>query len=276
MSELAQSNNLLTEIKSAKQTIMPGANDGDLNLFAKICAKTGLDPFSRQIYAISRKQRDFQGQWVTRWTYQTSVDGFRVIAERSGKYEGQTPIYWCGPDAEWKDVWLQKTPPAAAKVGVYRSGHREPIWAVAKWLSYAQTTKSGTLMGLWSKMPDLMLGKCAESLALRRAFPNDLSGIYTSEEMAQAKTSVPKQADPNLEMKKVEDFIKDKKPQDDIKEDEYEYYNSLIKLTNADCSAIQKQINSWGFQTIEQVPRDKFKNIVQRLELKAADMGVSL
>lgn len=164
-----------------KEQIAPKATDDELRLFAQVCAKTGLDPFSRQIYAIHREVSEKQdgGQWVKkqRMTIQTSIDGFRVIAERSGQYEGQTPKEWCGPDGKWVTVWLSANQPAAARVGVWRTGFREPLYGIATWKEYAQ--ENGPM---WKKMGPHMLAKCAESLALRAAFPADLSGLYTTDE----------------------------------------------------------------------------------------------
>lgn len=164
-----------------KTQICPGASDDQLSLFQAICEKTNLDPFTRQIYGIVR-----QGKL----SIQTSIDGFRLIAARTLEYEGQSGPFWCGEDAVWRDVWLAKTPPSASKVGVFRKGFKEPIWAIARFDAYAQSYQ-GKLSNMWQKFSDLMIGKCAEALALRRAFPNELSGLYTSDEMGQTTNTEP-------------------------------------------------------------------------------------
>lgn len=177
------------QLSALKQLGLAQADAGDLAFFFHQAQRTGLDPFARQIYMINRGGK---------YGIQTSIDGFRIIAQRSGEYAGQTAPYWCGDDGVWKDVWLTNTPPAAAKIGVYRVGFPEPLWAVARWDSYAVLNNP-----IWKKMPDVMLAKCAESLALRKAFPNDLSGLYTDEEMSQAEVVEERPKPQRVELKAV-------------------------------------------------------------------------
>ncbi|WP_329474216.1 phage recombination protein Bet (plasmid) [Streptomyces sp. NBC_01723] len=164
----------------------------ELASFLHLCQRTQLDPFSRQIYLIGRWDRR-AGRKV--FTPQTSIDGYRVTAHRAAAKAGHKLGYedtvWCDSSGKWFDVWLSAEPPAAAKVVVVRDGQRFP--AVAKYSEYVQTNKENKPIGLWGKMPATMTAKCAEALALRMAFPNDLAGVYTAEEMAQADNPEPEQ-----------------------------------------------------------------------------------
>lgn len=165
------------------------APDGDKLVFLHVARRTGLDPFARQIHMVSRNTKDQRtNQWVTKWTIQTGIDGYRLIADRADKRDGTLREYadteWCDDQGVWHDVWTSLKPPTAARVIVFRNGRKFP--GVAMYREYVQTKRDGEPNSMWSRMPGNQLAKCAEALALRKAYPQDLSGIYTDDEMGQA------------------------------------------------------------------------------------------
>lgn len=156
----------LEQIELIKNTVAKGATDDELKLFLVVAARTGLDPFTRQIHFVKRGSQA---------VHQTGIDGYRAIAERTKTLAGiDDAIYNTESEPH----------PNKATVTVYRliDGQRIAFTASARWSEYVP---NAGLDFMWQKMPYLMLGKVAEALALRKAFPNDLSGLYTHEEMAQ-------------------------------------------------------------------------------------------
>lgn len=161
----------------------------DLQYFLSVSKKTGLDPLGRQLYAV------YRNNWKTQQdelTIQVSIDGFRLIAQRSGDYAGQDDAVFA-LEEEYNPITKAKDQVFKASVTVYKlvNGVRCGVTATARWDEYAQTTKdykTGKMevSFMWAKLPKTMLAKCAEALALRKAFPQELSGMYTVEEMAQA------------------------------------------------------------------------------------------
>lgn len=180
-----------------KRNKCKGFTADQFDIFMHAVEMYRLDPFSNQIYGVMRSAK-VNGEWEKRMTVQTGIDGFRLIADRTEVYAGnEDPVFDEGTDEY----------PASARATVYKivAGVRCPFTATARWSEYYPGEKAGMM---WLGKPHLMLGKCAESLALRKAFPAELSGIYTDAEMDKPETAdgfedVPEPAKPDVDMDKL-------------------------------------------------------------------------
>lgn len=161
------------QIELIKQTVAKGATDLELKLFLYQCQRTGLDPLSRQIHFIKRWNKKLGRD---EGSIQTGIDGYRAVADRTGQYAGSDDAVLGGIDKF----------PDTATVTVWKlvGGIRCPFTATARWSEYYPGDGDGGFF--WRKMPQGQLAKCAEALALRKAFPQQLAGVYTHEEMQQA------------------------------------------------------------------------------------------
>ncbi|MBK8150841.1 MAG: phage recombination protein Bet [Acidobacteria bacterium] len=166
-------------VQTVKDAFAKGTTDLELKMFLQTAKRTGLDPFARQIYCIKRWDGKLKREVAQT---QVSIDGFRLIAERSGNYvPGRETTYTFDADGRIESAT------AYIKKCVGDVWHE--IAATAFYEEYVQRTKEGHPNSMWSRMPRVMLGKCAEALALRKAFPAQLSGLYTVDEMGQAEAS---------------------------------------------------------------------------------------
>lgn len=235
----------------------------ELALFINQCKRTGLDPFTRQIYATKTGGK---------MTVQATIDGLRLIAERSTKYAGQTrPVFFDKDGNEYR-VWPKnKGMPYACEVGVLRHDFKEPVYAIAIFDEYAPMNKdykTGEMkLGfMWNKMPALMLSKVAEALALRRAFPNDLSGIYSKEEMSDTDDvekdvteSKPVQESNNIQTKGMQiESIKEEPPK-------------LIKAPNLALGVYEMKAGRFSGKKLNQLNQLDLKKYIQQCELHAVE-----
>lgn len=160
-----------------RENFSTGATESEFQVLLAVAKARRLNPLLRQVHFVKRwdKQRnDNRGGWA--WAVQVSIDGLRAIAERTRLYDGQDE-----PEFEHDE----KGRIVLARVRVYKKGIARPFVGVARWSEYVQTTKEGNPTRFWKDMPYTMIGKCAEALAIRKAFPEDSGGLYVSEEMMQ-------------------------------------------------------------------------------------------
>jgi phage recombination protein Bet len=175
------------EVRLIRTTLMSPRDreptDEEVALFLRQIERSGLDPFARQIYVVYRYSRRRRREEMS---IETTIDGLRLMAERTGRYEGQTRARWCGEDGKWRESWPAPEPPVAATVGVYKRGAREPTWGTAHFCEYAEFWEdSGRPKGFYETMPRNQLAIRAEAQALRKAFPAELSGLYAAEELVR-------------------------------------------------------------------------------------------
>lgn len=229
--------------KLLMETLCKGASESEFELFAHICKRSGLDPFAKQIFPVFRWDSKLGRNTMT---VQTSIDGYRVIAERTGNYApGKEIVYTYSGEGKLLSA-------TAYVKKLTKDGTWHEIAATAFWDEYAQVSKSGSLNQFWGKMPHLMLGKCAESLALRKAFPAELSGLYTHEEMQNSVTLEQEQAEtpePTLSQEQIDE---------------------ILELIGEDIDLLGRIIKGYGVKSVHEIAQKHYhpivKNLTKRLE----------
>lgn len=222
-------------------TYMKGATSDELALFANVCKRTGLSPEMKQIYPVPR--------WDTKlgknvFSFQTSIDGFRLIAERTGRY---------APGKQADYAYNDKNEVISATAYVKKctqDGTWHEVAVTAFYEEYVQLTKDGKPTQFWDRMPHVMLAKCAESLALRKAFPAELSGLYTQEEMAQSHSNEP-------EVKAIEYITAEERDE--------------IEVLLQGRPELQKKLFDWaGIKSVAELPSSKYNASMKAIEIHLA------
>lgn len=258
---------LLTEDKMdlLRDTICKGATKAEFELFVHACNRTGLDPFLKQIHAVKRWNSKLGREEMT---IQTGIDGFRLIADRTEGYApGKEPSYIY--DENRKVVAATSYVKKMTKDGTWHE-----VGATAHWSEYCPTpSKDGKISSFWVKMPHVMLAKCAEALALRKAFPANFSGLYTKEEMAQSGYQ-PDDDESDILVSQPTPDIRVSQPEVDtssqpITKIKAEYLLKLIGQNLAIKGTVDKVLASCGFKTIYEVTNKEFERFEKGImELK--------
>jgi phage recombination protein Bet len=158
-----------------RRTIVPGATDDEFMSLMAVARLRRLNPLLKQIHFVKRQTYDDTAkEYVMRWAFQVAIDGFRLIAERTGAYDGQDePEYELAPDGSI----------IRCRVKIYRNDKTRPFVGIADWTEFVQKKRDGGVTAMWRDKPRLMLAKCAEAMGFRKAFPEETSGFYIEEEM---------------------------------------------------------------------------------------------
>jgi len=230
-------------IKTLKQTVAVGTNDAEFAMFSEVCKASGLNPFLKQIWCIVTGKDSYRKVQIM-----TGIDGFYEIANRHPQYDGseiilseeiiEIPIKitkWENGSSTYVDHIVEA--PVSATCKVYRKDRKMPTSITVYWKEYAQdlVSSKGKLM-IWGRMPRVLLSKCAESTALRKAFPQQMSGIYTQEEMPEGSIRNVKQNEPDID---VEPINYDLTGCENIMPEEA-YLNMKKFLEENQCSLIRK------------------------------------
>ena len=182
------------DLKLIKNTVAKGTTDDEFREFIEVCRLTRLNPFKREIYCLIFNAGKPDKRQVV---FVVSIGGYRTIAQRNGDYLGikasDAPVVERSEEAIDPDQNPLGFVEATVKVW-RRLGPNEywDNWGVARWDELApmywdkSNGKRVLKDGFWKTMPELMLIKCAEAQAIRRAWPSDFNGLHVEDEFDRA------------------------------------------------------------------------------------------
>jgi phage recombination protein Bet len=208
-------------IKLARRTAFKDTNDEEFDQAVAFCREKSLSPMSGQLFAFVFSKDDPKKRNMV---IVTSIMGYRAIANRSGDYMPGPARAYFDPGAKDSLINPRGLVRATGAADRFIHGGWKSVEEEALWESFAPILKSGAdedyewvdtgetwadtgkpkkrrrlRQGAeaqpildpkkdgWHRMPDVMLKKCAEAAALRRGWPEDLSGLYVEEEIHRSQ-----------------------------------------------------------------------------------------
>jgi phage recombination protein Bet len=172
-------------LNALRTSIFPGASDNSILLAWDYCKSRGLDIMKKPCHIVPMSVKDSKsGRYEWRDIIMPGISEHRITASRTKCYAGVDEAK-LGENIEVNIGGEKLTVPEYATVTVYRIVDRERVaFSHTEWFEEAcATTKEGKVNSMWKKRRRGQLIKCAEAGALRKAFPEELGGMHTAEEM---------------------------------------------------------------------------------------------
>lgn len=208
-------------IETLKQTVAQNTTDAEFKIFCEFCKSTKLNPFKKEVWCIVTGEGKYR-----RMQLMTGINGFHAIANSHPQYDGME-IGLIGKSGEYLPMTYPNNDYIGAWAKVYRKDRRIPVEGVAMLSEYDKKH------GNWITMKRVMINKCSESVGLRKAFPQELNGLYTQEEMPNSFEIAKEES-----QKKENDAMKTEK----ALPIEYPYAYCFIGATETDKSLAKKEI----------------------------------
>lgn len=164
------------------KSLFPGAKPDSVLMVWDYCIARRLDPMKKPCHIVPMEVKVGQNQYEWRDVVMPGIYEHRTTAQRTGTYLGHSkPVY--GPSIDLKGV----SAPEWCEMTMYRwnqlSGQRVEFPVTVFFREVVATNRDGKPNARWSKAPIQMLTKCTEAAGLREAFPDEIGGQQTAEEM---------------------------------------------------------------------------------------------
>ncbi|MCC6786763.1 MAG: phage recombination protein Bet [Hyphomonadaceae bacterium] len=190
-----------TQLKLIRRSVARQCTPAEFDEFMAVAALCGLDPLRRQIAPLIVAADDSKRRRLIPWT---TIDGLRVIAARNGDYRPMEGAPLIEYDRARVDEAVNPLGIVRAEVRAWKAhdGAWHAVVGEAWWDEFAPVRCSRAAPSLnveiasstethldsaWRKMGRVMISKCAEAQALRRGWPDLLSGLYGEEELSATR-----------------------------------------------------------------------------------------
>lgn len=245
-----------------QNSVFPGAKDESILLAVDYCKARKLDILKKPCHIVPMQvtlsgQRDNNGndRKVWRDVIMPGIYEQRITAFRTGQMAGQDePVF--GNTVAFKGIEA----PEWCRVTVYRfiNGERCAFSHTEYFSEACATTRDGLLNSMWRKRPRGQLAKCAEAGALRKAFPDELGGVITADEVNEEPINQHSAATPDNSSMVIETQSVELITPEQIKEIE-----NLVEVTDSNLMGLLAAAGN--VPSIEKITKSNAEHAINRL-----------